>query len=130
MYFSLTTGHAFGGIFAATLNILMLTIGSSAVSAAFYDFLIIILVEVISVALFILLTRTEFYKHYAGDENSGHDFSVETMKKNNQETKLSLIEIYKKIWVWILAIFITFVTFMTIFPAITSQVVSTGSGAR
>ena len=108
----------------------MLTIRSSAVSAAFYDFLIIILVEIISVGLFILLTRTEFYKHYAGVENYGHDFSIETIVKTDQETKSSLIEIYKKIWVWILAIFITFVTLMSIHPAITSQVVSTGSGTR
>ena len=126
---SIYTGHGFGGIFAATLNILMLIFGSSAVSAAFYDFLITILVELISIALFILLTRTEFFKHYAG-EDTGEKSSLETLEKKDLETKSSLADIYKKIWVWILAVFITFVTVMSIFPAITSQVVSTGSGAR
>ena len=107
----------------------MLIFGSSAVSAAFYDFLITILVELISIALFILLTRTEFFKHYAG-EDTGEKSSLETLEKKDLETKSSLADIYKKIWVWILAVFITFVTVMSIFPAITSQVVSTGSGAR
>ena len=107
----------------------MLIFGSSAVSAAFYDFLITILVEVISIALFILLTRTEFFKHYAGEDTGGKS-SLETLDKKDLETKSTLADIYKKISVWILAVFITFVTVMSIFPAITSQVVSTGSGAR
>ena len=126
---SIYTGHGFGGIFAATLNILMLIFGSSAVSAAFYDFFITIFIEVFSIALFILLTRTEFFKYYEC-ENTGENSSLETLEKKDLETKSSLADIYKKIWVWILAVFITFVTVMSIFPAITSQVVSTGSGAR
>ena len=107
----------------------MLIFGSSAVSAAFYDFFITIFIEVFSIALFILLTRTEFFKYYAC-ENTGENSSLETLEKKDLETKSSLADIYKKIWVWILAVFITFVTVMSIFPAITSQVVSTGSGAR
>ena len=42
-------GHGVGGIFAASINILMLAFGADAVTAAFYDFMIAIIVEILAI---------------------------------------------------------------------------------
>ena len=107
----------------------MLAFGADAVSAAFYDFLITIIFEAMSIILFYVLIKTEYFNHYAG-ENSNEKVSLETLDRRDEDTENSstTFQIYKKIWVWILAVFVTFATLMSVFPAITSQVVSTGSG--
>ena len=42
-------GHGLGGIFAAAINVLMLAFGADDVTAAFYDFMIAIIVEVLAI---------------------------------------------------------------------------------
>lgn len=55
--------------------------------------------------------------------------SLVTTKVKSCELKseLTIFQIGKKIWAWILAIFVTYVTEMSVFPAILSLVVSTGN---
>ena len=49
------------------------------------------------------------------------------LKHCEPKSELTTFQIGKKIWAWILAIFVTYVTEMSVFPAILSLVVSTGS---
>ena len=80
----------------------MLAFGADAVSAAFYDFLITIILEAVSIILFYVLIKTEYFMHYAG-ETSNEKVSLETLDRRDEDAENSstTIQIYKKIWVWI-----------------------------
>jgi len=151
-------GQALGGIFAAGSNVVMLAIGNGAVVAAFADFLVAIIFLVTALIAFIVLTRTEFYRYYANESAlTQNSDQVESGKngENNKEveqlideptngsgdpdlaivnpgqsslTKMSTWAIIKRIWIWILAVFVCFFGTLIVFPAITVLVKSTGSG--
>jgi len=151
-------GQALGGIFAAGSNVVMLAMGNGAVVAAFADFLVAIIFLVTALIAFIVLTRTEFYRYYANESAlTQNSDQVESGKngENNKEveqlideptngsgdpdlaivnpgqsslTKMSTWAIIKRIWIWILAVFVCFFGTLIVFPAITVLVKSTGSG--
>jgi len=149
-------GQALGGIFAAGSNVVMLAMGNGAVVAAFADFLVAIIFLVTALIAFIILTRTEFYRYYANESAlTQNTDQVESGKENDKEveqlideptngsgdpdlaivnpgqsalTKMSTWSIVKRIWIWILAVFVCFFGTLIVFPAITVLVKSTGSG--
>ena len=127
-------GQALGGIFAAATNVIMLACGADAVSAAFYDFLIAIIFLISALAAFVVLMRTEFFQYYAND--SASEVTENAADKEDEQliadqvpqviTKTSTLAIVQRIWVWILAVFLTFLVCLAVFPSITAQVQSTG----
>jgi len=149
-------GQALGGIFAAGSNVVMLAMDKGAVVAAFADFLVAIIFLVTALIAFIILTRTEFYRYYANESAlTQNTDQVESGKENDKEveqlideptngsgdpdlaivnpgqsalTKMSTWSIVKRIWIWILAVFVCFFGTLIVFPAITVLVKSTGSG--
>merc|ERR1712141_894314 len=136
-------GQALGGIFAALTNVIMLACGADAVSAAFYDFLIAVIFLVSALGAFIILTRTEFFKYYANEtpkENDGEenpaDKEAEQLIENSGDTlnkppeiqNTSTLAILQRIWIWIVAVFLTYMVCLSVFPSITAQVESTGTG--
>jgi len=126
------------------------------VVAAFADFLVAIIFLVTALIAFIILTRTEFYRYYANESAlTQNTDQVESGKENDKEveqlideptngsgdpdlaivnpgqsalTKMSTWAIVKRIWIWILAVFVCFFGTLIVFPAITVLVKSTGSG--
>jgi len=127
------------------------------VVAAFADFLVAIIFLVTALIAFIVLTRTEFYRYYANESAlTQNSDQVESGKngENNKEveqlideptngsgdpdlaivnpgqsslTKMSTWAIIKRIWIWILAVFVCFFGTLIVFPAITVLVKSIGS---
>ena len=128
-------GQALGGIFAAATNVIMLACGADAVSAAFYDFLIAIIFLISALAAFVVLMRTEFFQYYAND--SGNEATENEADKEDEQLiadqvpqvihKTSTLAIVQRIWVWIVAVFLTFLVCLAVFPSITAQVQSTAS---
>ena len=142
-------GQALGGIFAAATNVIMLACGANAVTAAFPDFLIAVIFLITALIAFIVLTRTEFYKYYANEDPKGPSAKGDSEKSVDKESveqliddtngdtvnvqtnvfeKMSTLAIIKRIWVWIVAVFICFLVTLCVFPAITVLVKSTTSG--
>ena len=101
---------------------LILLLGANIVSAAFYIFAIAIVVLVLSIVFFLALLKIDFYKQHACDT-----FEKPLDEVKAVQSELTMFQIIQKTWVWILAIFLTYVTEMSVFPAITSLVVSTGT---
>jgi len=127
------------------------------VVAAFADFLVAIIFLVTALIAFIILTRTEFYRYYANEsalapnsdqvesgKNGENDKEVEQLidgptngsgdpdlaivnPGQSALTKMSTWAIVKRIWIWILAVFVCFFGTLIVFPAITVLVKSTGS---
>ena len=55
-------GQGLGGIFASAINIIILSLGTSHVDAAFYDFLASFIFLTLALIAFITLTKSEFYE--------------------------------------------------------------------
>ena len=55
-------GQGLGGIFASAINISILSLGTSHVDAAFYDFLASFVFLTLALIAFIALTKSEFYE--------------------------------------------------------------------
>jgi len=133
-------GQALGGIFAATSNVVMLSCGADDVSAAFYNFLIAVIFLISALIAFIVLTRTEFFQYYADEGNPNETTVVNEDDTSNEKLigdnggeivipeQTTTLAIIGRIWVWILAVFLTFLVCLAVFPSITAQVVSMGSG--
>ena len=136
-------GQALGGIFAAASNVIILSFGANDVDAAFYDFLIAVIFLVSALIAFIVLTRSEFYQFYSNEtvsenkdaEDKKENVENEQLIDNNGEggkvevlQPMSSLDIVKRIWVWILSVFICFFVTLAVFPAITVLVKSTGHG--
>ena len=137
-------GQALGGIFAAASNVIILSFGADDVAAAFYDFLIAVIFLVSALIAFIFLTRSEFYQFYSDETVAETGNDAEDKKENVENEQLidnaggdskvevlqpmSSLDIVKRIWVWILSVFICFFVTLAVFPAITVLVKSTSSG--
>lgn len=87
------------------------------VSTAFDIFAIATFIITLSILLFLSLSKIEFYTLHANLSQTADD-------KASPKSELTIFQIAKKIWIWILAIFITYVTEMSVFPAILSLAVS------
>jgi len=136
-------GQALGGIFAAATNVVMLACGPDAVMATFLDFLIAVVFLVAALIAFVILTKTEFYQYYANEpKNTEPDAEVEKDKEAEQLidtgdeahpqppsfVKISFLGIVRRIWIWILAVFLCFLVTLAVFPAVAVLVQSTDKG--
>ena len=54
-------GQGLGGIFACAINIIILSLGTGNVDAAFYDFLLSFIFLTLALISFVILTRSDFY---------------------------------------------------------------------
>ena len=89
------------------------------VSTAFDIFAIATFIITLSILLFLFLSKIEFYNLHANVSQTADD-------KARPKSELTIFQIGKQTWIWILAIFITYVTEMSVFPAILSLAVSSG----
>ena len=55
-------------------------------------------------------------------------FSGDTLNKPPEIQNTSTLAILQRIWIWILAVFLTYMVCLSVFPSITAQVESTGTG--
>ncbi|XP_040572771.2 equilibrative nucleoside transporter 3-like [Lepeophtheirus salmonis] len=126
---ALTQGQAIGGIISCSVNIGILAAGADHNTAAFMCFVLATLFTFICGVLIILMTKTDFYKYFHPEENVQEDPSLEEKmieRKEVDDNSFNEIKyILRKLWVWILAIFINFLVTLAVFPALTSLISST-----
>ena len=143
---SVVQGQALGGIFAAGTNVICLALGADATYAAFCCFIVTVVFLTTALVAYIFVNRTEFFKYYfenrhctdnqeeRKDDNLGPEGdrlipgSEETVQIRLPE-KINVTQIAKQIWVWIAAVFLTFVVTLACFPAVTALVQSESSNA-
>jgi len=122
-------GQGIGGIFAATINILLLAIGGNAVSAAFYCFLLSVVFLSGSILALLFVTKTEFYRHYIKDASSSSDSPSETSPLIGETTttskSISVKEVLMSIWAEGLTVLIIYIVTLACFPAMTVLIEST-----
>ena len=120
-------GQGLGGIFACASNIIILSLGTDHVGAAFYDFLLSLLFLTLALIAFVILTKSDFYKFYATNDGRG-DLNEETLLLKSDEIVMGTLDVGRKVCLWIAAIFINFWVTLSVFPGIVVLVRSTTSG--
>ena len=121
-----------GGIFAATINIVLLAIGGDDVSAAFYCFLLSVIFLTGSVLALFFVTKTKFYRHYIQDSSTPPSSSSTSLSESSPlmgqatTTKtISVSEVLRNIWAEGLTVFTIYIVTLGCFPAMTVLIEST-----
>ena len=138
---SVVQGQALGGLFAAGTNVLCLALGADATYAAFCCFIVTIVFLATALAAYIFVHETEFFKYYFENRHCNDDQGQGQGQQQQPEgdrllpgsdesvqirlpEKINVLKITMEIWVWILAVFLTFVVTLACFPAVAALVQS------
>lgn len=142
---AVVSGQSLGGIFAALTEIIALTLGASAQYSAFIYFIIGTVVMLISIQSYVIMSRTVFFKHFTRDRTSCEqeerlvrDREVDELEEEeevecHQSRRVDtpdgdLQQVMKKIWKYGLLEFCVFSVTVSIYPAVTVLITSTGKG--
>ncbi|XP_063738648.1 LOW QUALITY PROTEIN: equilibrative nucleoside transporter 1-like [Eleginops maclovinus] len=128
------SGQGMAGSFAAFAMICAIASGSDLHDAAFGYFITACVVILLSILSYILLPKLEFFQFYQEkNRNQNPENSVNLMNtESNGESAdqsaqqdVSIIKIFKKIWLLALSVCFTFTVTIGTFPAITADTKST-----
>ncbi|TMS23054.1 Equilibrative nucleoside transporter 1 [Larimichthys crocea] len=127
------SGQGLAGTFAAFAMICAIASGSELQDAAFGYFITACVVIFLAVLSYVLLPKLVFFQFYQErnrKQRSDEDNSVNLMNQNgaadpNIRQNVSMIGIFKKIWLLALSVCFTFTITIGIFPAITADTKST-----
>ncbi|KAM9363832.1 equilibrative nucleoside transporter 1-like [Symphorus nematophorus] len=130
------SGQGLAGTFAAFAMICAIASGSDLQDAAFGYFITACVVIFLSILSYVLLPRLEFFQFYqdknrkqkSDEENSVNLMTTERKDEAaNQKTRqhVSMVTIFKKIWLLALSVCFTFTVTIGTFPAITADTKST-----
>ncbi|XP_070966336.1 equilibrative nucleoside transporter 1-like [Oncorhynchus clarkii lewisi] len=134
------SGQGLAGTFAAFSMICAISSGSEINDAAFGYFITACVVILLAIISYVVLPKLEFYQYYKtqsgnkiGDEENKLDLlkkenAAETkpvFKKGEEEQNVSMLTIFKKIWVLALSVCFAFTITIGTFPAVTVDVKST-----
>jgi len=130
------SGQALGGIFASVTNLVFLALGASVVNAAFYDFLIAVLFLGTALAGYIMMTRSEYFQHFVDEGEKAKDalpMPEDKMLVTDEKdvkivlpVKVSPLRIFGKISIYAISVWLIFAVTLSVFPAVTLLIVSTG----
>ncbi|XP_042157392.1 equilibrative nucleoside transporter 1-like [Oncorhynchus tshawytscha] len=134
------SGQGLAGTFAAFSMICAISSGSEINDAAFGYFITACAVILLAIISYVVLPKLEFYQYYktqSGNRISDEENKLDLLKKENaaetkpvfkkgeEEQNMSMLTIFKKIWVLALSVCFAFTITIGTFPAVTVDVKST-----
>ncbi|XP_041740323.2 equilibrative nucleoside transporter 1-like [Coregonus clupeaformis] len=134
------SGQGLAGTFAAFSMICAIASGSEINDAAFGYFITACAVILLAIISYVVLPKLEFYQYYksqSGNRVSDEENKLDLLKKENatenrpvfkqgeEEQNVSMLTIFKKIWVLALSVCFAFTITIGTFPAVTVDVKST-----
>uniref|UniRef100_A0AAZ3RKT8 Equilibrative nucleoside transporter 1 n=1 Tax=Oncorhynchus tshawytscha TaxID=74940 RepID=A0AAZ3RKT8_ONCTS len=134
------SGQGLAGTFAAFSMICAISSGSEINDAAFGYFITACVVILLAIISYVVLPKLEFYQYYktqSGNRISDEENKLDLLKKENaaetkpvfkkgeEEQNMSMLTIFKKIWVLALSVCFAFTITIGTFPAVTVDVKST-----
>lgn len=130
------SGQGMAGSFAAFAMICAIASGSEIHDAAFGYFITACVVIMLSILSYVLLPKLDFFQFYQdkkSNETLEEENSVNLMNRGSKdevatqasEQKISIVAIFKKIWLLALCVCLTFTITIGVFPAITADIRST-----
>ncbi|XP_039865891.1 equilibrative nucleoside transporter 1-like isoform X2 [Simochromis diagramma] len=136
------SGQGLAGTFAAFAMICAIASGSELQDAAFGYFITACVVIFLSILSYILLPKLEFFHFYQErntkqislEQNSISLMNRDAVADQTKPQDVSMLKIFKKIWILALSVCFTFTVTIGTFPAVTADTKSTlsdgGSWAR
>ncbi|XP_033610781.1 equilibrative nucleoside transporter 1 isoform X2 [Cryptotermes secundus] len=129
---AVVSGQALGGIFAALAEIASLCLGASSTISAFVYFMVANGMLLLSLAAYLVLSRAVFFRFHMLDKvevsSVQYEPAVFQASDNPPTQEISNRTILSKIWVYGFSLWMTFVVTLTLYPAVTVLVNSTGRG--
>lgn len=138
------SGQALGGVFTALAEVVSLTFTTAATVSAFIYFLVGTAMLVVSLVLYLTMSKTLFFKFHINQSHvKANNFSINAdtsplsspamtattlASVNRNYLQPEWGKIYSKIWVHGFSVWLVFVTTLAVYPAITVLVVSTDKG--
>ncbi|XP_042157382.1 equilibrative nucleoside transporter 1-like [Oncorhynchus tshawytscha] len=134
------SGQGLAGTFAAFSMICAISSGSEINDAAFGYFITACVVILLAIISYVVLPKLEFYQYYktqSGNRIIDEENKLDLLKKENaaetkpvfkkgeEEQNVSMLTIFKKIWVLALSVCFAFTITIGTFPAVTVDVKST-----
>jgi solute carrier family 29 (equilibrative nucleoside transporter), member 1/2/3 len=134
------SGQALGGVFTALAEVVSITFTTAATVSAFIYFLVGTGMLVLSLALYLAVSKTLFFKFHV---NSSHvkatnQYSINADASPVTATTIASVnrhylqpewsKIYSKIWVHGFSVWLVFVTTLAVYPAITVLITSMNKG--
>ncbi|XP_071328363.1 equilibrative nucleoside transporter 1-like isoform X2 [Trachinotus anak] len=130
------SGQGLAGTFAAFAMICAIASGSELHDAAFGYFITACVVIFLSLLSYVLLPKLEFFQFYQDrnrkqrpdKENSVNLMNTESKEEAPGQTRqqnVSMVKIFKKIWMLAVSVCFTFTVTIGMFPAITADIKST-----
>lgn len=137
------SGQGLAGTFAAFSMICAIASGSAMQDSAFGYFITACVVILFAIASYIMLPKMEFFQYYMESnrsrpsdneenkmdllrkENSAEKRPVVSLTEDEGSPRVSVFNIFKKIWVTALSVCFIFTVTIGIFPAVTVEVKST-----
>ena len=127
------SGQAVGGIFASGCNVVFLALGATAVQSGFFCFLTSVVFLLTALLGYFFVTRSEFYKHYLGEQQQEPDKEKKPedsklLEKENTgdspaiPVKVNPFRVLIQISPYAAAVFLCFAVTLSCFPAITVRV--------
>ncbi|KAK6329522.1 hypothetical protein J4Q44_G00015000 [Coregonus suidteri] len=130
------SGQGLAGTFAAFSMICAIASGSALSDAAFGYFITACVVIILAIMSYVVLPKLEFYQYY-NKSRSGNRLSNEmnrleenaaVLNQGEGEQTVSMLTIFKKIWVLALSACFAFTVTIGVYPAVTVDVKSTIAG--
>ncbi|XP_056136594.1 equilibrative nucleoside transporter 1-like [Lampris incognitus] len=131
------SGQGLAGTFAALAMICAIASGSEIQEAAFGYFITACVVILLSILSYVVLPKMEFYQYYRDIDkrrDNEEENPLNAMKKETRgearpdptsQPSISMMKIFKKIWVLAVSVCFTFTVTIGTFPAITADVKTT-----
>ncbi|CAL4062972.1 unnamed protein product [Meganyctiphanes norvegica] len=117
------TGMGISGVFAAVARIVSLAAGADPVECAFIYFLIAVVFMILTLVVYLLLTKMDYYKHYSTYEKI-EEISIEQFSGENTGVISNYIHVFKKIWKLALNVCFVYVVTLSIYPVIGVKIIS------
>lgn len=138
------SGQALGGVFTALAEVASITFTTAATVSAFIYFLFGTLWLVLSLVLYVLVSRTLFFKFHVNQSHiKANNYSINADQSplssaaitattiasvNRHYLQPEWTKIYSKIWVHGFSVWLVFVTTLSVYPAITVLITSVNKG--
>lgn len=124
---AVVSGQALSGIFSALSDIISLTFGAPPKTTAFVYFSIGTLTVIISLACYVIMSKTLFFRFY---QNQAHKQigSSTSLQDVNDTLQPNYREVIGKIYLYAFSLFYVFAVTLCVYPAVTVLVQSTNHG--
>ncbi|XP_055594701.1 equilibrative nucleoside transporter 1-like [Uranotaenia lowii] len=127
---AVVSGQALGGIFTALADVIAISFGAPATATAFVFFIIGTVVLLLSLILYLIMSRTLFFKYHTASQSlMKSSLDVDGMSRELLPRQSpTFVGVLKKIWLYGFAEWLVFVTTLSIYPAVTILVGSQTRG--